>query len=71
MTALPHTTVVVVSLADQRGVDASRLSFRAVGEADLLSLNNDEASLALNRLTEFIISGALLPPPSAPSTTEP
>lgn len=60
----------VVEHLVSRGIDASRLSSRAVGEADLLSLDDDIASLALNRRTEFIIYGALLPPPSAPSTTD-
>jgi outer membrane protein OmpA-like peptidoglycan-associated protein len=43
------------------GVDPSRLSSRAVGEADLLTLNNDAAALALNRRTEFVFYGLLLP----------
>ena len=42
------------------GIDASRLSSRAVGEADLLSLNNDETALELNRRTEFVIYGTLV-----------
>lgn len=40
-----------------QGIDRSRLSFRGVGEADLLTLNNDEVALALNRRTEFVFSG--------------
>jgi outer membrane protein OmpA-like peptidoglycan-associated protein len=43
------------------GVDPSRLSSRAVGEADLLTLNNDAAALALNRRTEFVFYGLLNP----------
>jgi OOP family OmpA-OmpF porin len=43
-----------------RGIAPSRLSSRAVGEADLLSLNNDAAALALNRRTEFVFFGLLL-----------
>jgi outer membrane protein OmpA-like peptidoglycan-associated protein len=42
------------------GIDASRLSSRAVGESDLLSLNDDETALELNRRTEFVIYGTLL-----------
>jgi OmpA-OmpF porin, OOP family len=42
------------------GVDPSRLSSRAVGEADLLTLNNDDAALALNRRTEFVFYGLLI-----------
>ena len=84
MNALPHTTVLVIGHADQRGseaanfaisearaqavvshlvdygIDASRLSSRAVGETDLLSLNDDETALELNRRTEFVIYGTLL-----------
>ena len=36
-----------------------RLSSRAVGEADLLTLDNDDAALALNRRTEFVFIGLL------------
>jgi outer membrane protein OmpA-like peptidoglycan-associated protein len=43
-----------------QGIDASRLSSRAVGESDLLSVADDETSLALNRRTEFIVYGALV-----------
>lgn len=50
----------VVSHLVDYGIDASRLSSRAVGEADLLSLNNDETALQLNRRTEFVIYGTLL-----------
>jgi outer membrane protein OmpA-like peptidoglycan-associated protein len=42
------------------GIDASRLSSRAVGESDLISLNDDETALELNRRTEFVIYGTLL-----------
>jgi outer membrane protein OmpA-like peptidoglycan-associated protein len=42
------------------GVDPSRLSSRAVGEADLLTLNNDDAALALNRRTEFVFYGLFI-----------
>jgi outer membrane protein OmpA-like peptidoglycan-associated protein len=84
MEALPHTTVLIIGHADQRGsdednfavseqraravvshlvgygIDASRLSSRAVGESDLISLNDDETALELNRRTEFVIYGTLL-----------
>ena len=50
----------VVSHLVDYGIDASRLSSRAVGEADLLSLNDDETALELNRRTEFVIYGTLL-----------
>jgi outer membrane protein OmpA-like peptidoglycan-associated protein len=44
-----------------RGVDADRLQSRAVGEDDLLTLNDDAAALALNRRTEFVFVGLLTP----------
>jgi outer membrane protein OmpA-like peptidoglycan-associated protein len=50
---------VVTHLVDY-GIDAARLSSRAVGENDLLSLNDDETALELNRRTEFVIYGTLL-----------
>ena len=50
---------VVTHLVDY-GIDAERLSSRAVGENDLLSLNDDETALELNRRTEFVIYGTLL-----------
>ena len=49
---------VVVYLA-AKGIAPSRLSSRAVGEADLLSIGDDDASLALNRRTEFIFYGLI------------
>ncbi len=49
---------VTTYLASQ-GVDPARLASRAVGEADLLTLNNDDAALALNRRTEFVLFGLL------------
>ena len=51
---------VVIYMASQ-GVDPSRMSSRAVGEADLLSINDDASSLALNRRTEFVLYGLLIP----------
>jgi outer membrane protein OmpA-like peptidoglycan-associated protein len=60
----------VVGYLISRGIDGSRLSARSVGEADLLTVDDDEASLALNRRTEFIFYGLLVPPPApAPTTT--
>jgi len=41
------------------GVSPLRISSRAVGEADLLTENDDAASLALNRRTEFVFYGLL------------
>jgi outer membrane protein OmpA-like peptidoglycan-associated protein len=52
----------VVHYLVTRGIDASRLSARAVGESDLLSDDDDATSLALNRRTEFIVYGALIEP---------
>jgi OOP family OmpA-OmpF porin len=49
----------VVDYLVQQGVDPARLSARAVGENDLLSLNNDAAALALNKRTEFVLFGLL------------
>lgn len=51
----------VVNYMASQGVDPSRLSSRAVGESDLLSINDDAASLALNRRTEFVFYGLLIP----------
>jgi outer membrane protein OmpA-like peptidoglycan-associated protein len=51
--------VSVVRHLVSQGVDPSRLSARAVGEQDLLSEDESEASLALNRRTEFIFYGLL------------
>jgi outer membrane protein OmpA-like peptidoglycan-associated protein len=42
------------------GIAPSRLSSRAVGESDLLTIANDESALALNRRTEFIFYGLLI-----------
>jgi outer membrane protein OmpA-like peptidoglycan-associated protein len=50
----------VVSYLIGKGLAAGRLSSRAVGEADLISLNSDEAALALNRRTEFVFYGLLV-----------
>ena len=50
----------VLDYLASHGVEPSRLSSRAVGEADLLTLNNDDAALALNRRTEFVFYGLLI-----------
>jgi outer membrane protein OmpA-like peptidoglycan-associated protein len=50
----------VVNYLISVGVESSRLSSRAVGESDLLLIDDDEAALALNRRTEFIFYGLLL-----------
>jgi outer membrane protein OmpA-like peptidoglycan-associated protein len=50
-----------------RGIEGTRLSARAVGEADLLSIADDEAALALNRRTEFIVHGVLVSDPATAS----
>ena len=57
--SLERAQAVVQYLAGA-GVAPSRLSARAVGEQDLLSLNDDAAALALNRRTEFVMFGLLL-----------
>ena len=43
-----------------KGVEPERLSARAVGENDLLSMAEDLDALALNRRTEFLLTGLLL-----------
>ena len=43
------------------GVSAARISSRGVGTTDLLTSAGDEVSLALNRRTEFIFTGLLIP----------
>jgi outer membrane protein OmpA-like peptidoglycan-associated protein len=42
------------------GISPSRLSSRAAGETDLITLGDDDAALALNRRTEFILYGLLV-----------
>jgi len=49
----------VVRYLVSQGVAPSRLSARAVGEQDLLAADESEASLALNRRTEFVFYGLL------------
>lgn len=50
----------VVNYLVSVGIDGARLSSRAVGESDLLTINNDATALALNRRTEFILYGLLV-----------
>ena len=47
----------IVDYLVSQGIAPSRLSSRAVGEADLLTLDNEPAALALNRRTEFVLLG--------------
>jgi outer membrane protein OmpA-like peptidoglycan-associated protein len=54
-----RAAAVVDYLTTRAGIAASRLASRAVGENDLLTLNSDEASLAMNRRTEFVVYGLL------------
>jgi outer membrane protein OmpA-like peptidoglycan-associated protein len=49
----------VVQYLASKGIAPTRLASRAVGEADLLSLNNDAAAFALNKRTEFVLFGLL------------
>jgi len=42
------------------GISQTRLASRAAGESDLLTLLDDDASLALNRRTEFVFYGLLV-----------
>ena len=51
----------VVNYLFYLGVSPARLSSRAAGATDLLTAGNDAASLALNRRTEFIFYGLLIP----------
>ena len=59
----------IVAFLVANGIDASRLSARAVGEADLLSVNDDDASLALNRRSELIIYGLFVAASQSPTST--
>jgi outer membrane protein OmpA-like peptidoglycan-associated protein len=42
------------------GVEPTRVAAKAAGESNLLTLDDDDAALALNRRTEFVFSGILL-----------
>ena len=57
--SVAHAQSVVSYMAGQ-GIEPDRMSARAVGESDLLTLNDDAAALALNRRTEFVFSGLLV-----------
>ena len=50
----------VVDFMTFRGIETSRISSRGVGADDLLTLNNDDVALALNRRTEFVFYGLLI-----------
>lgn len=50
----------VVNYLAAKGIAPSRLASRAVGEADLLTLDDDAAALELNRRTELVFYGLLL-----------
>lgn len=49
----------VVRYLVDKGIEPSRLAARAVGEQDLLLEDDSDASLALNRRTEFIFYGLI------------
>jgi outer membrane protein OmpA-like peptidoglycan-associated protein len=51
--------VSVVRYLVGQGVEPARLAARAVGEQDLLSEDDSDAALALNRRTEFIFYGLI------------
>lgn len=52
--------VAVVRYLVEQGVAPSRLAARAVGEQELLTLEQNEEALELNRRTEFIFYGLLV-----------
>jgi outer membrane protein OmpA-like peptidoglycan-associated protein len=60
----------VVSYIVTGGIDGGRLSAWGRGEADLLSLDDDAASLALNRRLEFVFLGLFTQPPTVVTTAE-
>jgi outer membrane protein OmpA-like peptidoglycan-associated protein len=49
----------VVDYLTYLGIEPTRLSMRGAGESDLLTLDEDQSALALNRRTEFVFYGAL------------
>jgi outer membrane protein OmpA-like peptidoglycan-associated protein len=51
--------VAVVRYLVSKGVAPNRLSARAMGEQDLLTVDESEAALELNRRTEFIFYGLI------------
>ena len=50
----------VVDYLAAQGIAPDRLASRAVGENDLITLENDEIAHELNRRTEFILYGVLI-----------
>ena len=50
----------VINYLRYLGISPTRLSSRAAGASDLISIDDDDASLALNRRTEFIFYGLLI-----------
>ena len=50
----------VVNYLIYLGVEPTRVSSRAAGETELLTVSDDATSLALNRRTEFIFYGVLV-----------
>ena len=50
----------VVNYLRYRGISPTRLSSRAAGESDLLTIEENDVALALNRRTEFIFYGLLV-----------
>ncbi len=52
----------VVTYLVSTGVAVDRISARGVGETDLLANDLGAAALALNRRTEFVFTGILVPP---------
>jgi outer membrane protein OmpA-like peptidoglycan-associated protein len=53
----------VVAYLVGQGIAADRLSAQGVGETDLLAEDLGEETLALNRRTEFVFYGVLVPTP--------
>ena len=51
--------LAVKNYVASQGIAFDRLQSRAVGETDLLTLDDDDAALALNRRTEFVLFGLL------------
>lgn len=51
----------VLAYLISQGIAPERLTATAVGEEELLSLDDDEAALALNRRTEFVLFNLLTP----------
>jgi outer membrane protein OmpA-like peptidoglycan-associated protein len=60
----------VASYLVNGGIDGARLSAWGRGEAHPLSLDDDAASLTLNRRLEFVFLGLFTQPPTVVTTTE-